>query len=139
MRTILTTTLLGLLVTVAGCPNPTGGECEIDSDCASSDVCARDHMCTDAASVRAVTATWTIRGAEANTVTCASHPDLYIQFIGNDFGDTLGFAPVPCRAGQFSVDKLPVRFKQVELGVEGGTSAVRTLNAAGTAALDLAL
>ena len=139
MRTILAVTLLGLLVSVAGCPNPTGGECEIDGDCGGGDVCARDHMCTGSSEVRAVMATWTIRGADANVTTCGTHPDLYISFIGNDFGDTLGFAPVPCKLGQFSVDKLPVRFKQVELGVEGGTSDVRTLNAAGTAALDLRL
>jgi hypothetical protein len=136
MRTILAAVLLTAL---AGCPNSTGGECELDDDCATSDVCARDHMCTDAASVRMVTATWTIRGADANTTTCGSHPDLYISFIGDSFGDTLGFAPVPCKLGQFSVDKLPVRFKQVELGVEGGTSDLRSLNAAGTAALDLRL
>lgn len=134
--TMLVTTLLGSL---AGCPNGTGGECEIDSDCGSGDVCARDHMCTDLSSVRSVTATWTIRGAEATTVTCGANPDLYIQFIGDSFSDTLGFAPVPCKLGQFSVDKLPIRFRQVELGVDGGTSDVRTLNAAGTAALDLRL
>jgi hypothetical protein len=136
MRTILAATLLASL---AGCPNPTGGECELDGDCGGGDVCARDHMCTASSSVRAVMATWTIRGAAASTTTCGTHPDLYIQFIGDDFGDTLGFAPVPCKLGQFSVDKLPIRFKQVELGVEGGTSDVRTLNAAGTAALDLRL
>jgi hypothetical protein len=136
MRTILAVTLLAAL---AGCPNPTGGECELDSECGSGDVCARDHMCTAAASVRAVMATWTIRGAPASTTSCGTHPDLYISFIGDDFGDTLGFTPVPCKLGQFSVDKLPIRFKQVELGVEGGTSDVRTLNAAGTAALDLRL
>jgi hypothetical protein len=136
MRTILAATLLASL---AGCPNPTGSECEIDNDCGGGDVCARDHMCTAEDAVRAVTATWTIRGADANATTCGTHPDLYISFIGNDFGDTLGFAPVPCKLGQFSVDKLPVRFKQVELGVDGGTSDVRALNAAGTAALDLRL
>lgn len=136
MRTLLAITLLASL---AGCPNRTGSECEIDSDCGSSDVCARDHMCTEASSVRAVMATWTIRGAAASTTTCGAHPDLYISFIGDDFGDTLGFAPVPCKLGQFLVDKLPARFKQVELGVEGGTSDVRTLDAAGTVALDLRL
>ena len=136
MRTFLAIAVLGSL---AGCPNPTGGECEIDNDCGGADVCARDHMCTAASAVRAVSATWTIRGAAANTTTCGTHTDLFISFIGSDFGDKLGFAPVPCKLGQFSVDKLPIRFKQVELGVEGGTSDVRALNAAGTAALDLRL
>lgn len=136
MRTILAATLLASL---AGCPTSTGAECELDKDCGGGDVCARDHMCTAASSVRAVMATWTIRGAEASTTTCGTQQDLYITFIGDDFNDTLGFAPVPCKLGQFGVDKLPIRFKQVELGVEGGTSDVRTLDAAGFAALDLRL
>ncbi len=136
MRTILATALLAGL---AGCPNQSTSECELDRDCGGSDVCARDHMCAAASSVRSVTATWTIRGAAANVSTCGTHPDLYITFIGDDFGDTLGFAPVPCKLGQFTVDKLPIRFKQVELGVEGGTSDTRALNAAGMAALDLRL
>lgn len=135
MRTMLAASVLAAL---AGCPTQ-ATECELDSDCSGSDVCARDHMCTAASSVRPVTATWTIRGAAANTTTCGTHENLYITFIGDDFGDTLGFAPVPCKLGQFSVDKLPVRFRQVELGVEGGVSDTRALDAAGTAALDLRL
>lgn len=127
-----------LLATLAGCPQ-SNSECELDSDCGGGDVCARDHMCTAPSSVRPVMATWTIRGAAASVTTCGTHEDLYITFIGADFGDTLGFAPVPCKLGQFSVDKLPLRFGSVELGVEGGTSDTRALNAAGVAALDLRL
>jgi len=138
MRTLLAVTFLASL---AACPltNSSGGECQLDKDCSGSELCARDEMCAPASTIREVTATWTIRGAAADVTTCASHPDLYIQFIGNDSGDTLGFAPVPCKVGQFIVDKLPDRFRQVELGVEGGVSDTRTINAAGMAALDLRL
>ena len=41
--------------------------------------------------------------------------------------------------GQFTVDKLPDRFRQVELGVEGGVRDLKTLSADGTATLDLRL
>jgi hypothetical protein len=133
--------LAAALVSLAGCPQGSsgggGGECQTDPECGDSEVCARDHMCTSASSVREVTTTWTIRGAEANTTSCAAHPDLFISFIGRDSGDTLGFAPVPCRNGRFPIDKLPERFRQVELGVEGGPFEIQPISAAGTVAIDL--
>ena len=128
------------LASLAACPmSGSGGACQIDSDCSGSEVCARDEMCAASSTVRQVTASWTIRGATANVTSCSPHPDLYIQFIGSDSGDTLGFSPVPCMTGQFTVDKLPDRFRQVELGVEGGVRDLKTLSADGTATLDLRL
>jgi hypothetical protein len=126
-----------LLASLAGCPGGTGGECQLDADCGGSELCARDGMCAPASAVRAVTATWTINGVAASTQSCGAHPDLYIDFIGADSGDTIGFAPVPCRNGQFSVDKLPTRFRQAELGVEGGNYDVGTISATGSVMLDL--
>ncbi|MBA3458202.1 MAG: hypothetical protein H0T42_34290 [Deltaproteobacteria bacterium] len=134
MRTPLA---LVLLTALAGCPTSTGGECNSDPDCGGGDVCARDKMCTSASSVRAVTTTWTINGAEANVTSCASKPDLFITFIGRDASDTIGFTPVPCRIGQFLVDKLPDRFREVELGVEGGASLIRAIGSSNTVAIDL--
>lgn len=129
-----------LVTSLGGCPltdNP-GGECQIDADCGGGgDVCARDGMCAAASTVRAVTASWTINGAVASGASCAAHPDLFVTFLGSDRGDTLGYAPVPCAIGQYVIDKLPVRFRQVELGVDGGTSDLRAISAAGTVALDL--
>ncbi len=137
MRTILLATLLAVL---PGCPlSSSNAECQLDKDCGSSEVCARDSMCSPASDVREVMALWTIRGADANVMTCGDHPDLYLSFIGNDSGDTLGYAPVPCQIGQFLVDKLPNRFRQVELGVEGGVRDTRTIDASGRAMLDLRL
>ena len=134
-------TRFSLLMLLAGCPlsNGNGGDCKKDDDCGGGEVCARDSSCAASSDVRQVDVTWTIRGAAANAVSCGAHPDLYISFIGNDSGDTLGFTPVPCRNGQFIIDKLPTRFRQVELGVEGGTRDVVNINASGTATLDLRL
>jgi hypothetical protein len=128
-----------LLLLLTGCPNGGGDECKRDEDCGGGELCARDGSCALPADIRQVDVTWTIRGAAASVMTCGSHPDLYLSFIGIDSNDTLGFAPVPCRIGQFTIDKLPTRFRQVELGVEGGTRDFATISTSGTAALDLPL
>jgi len=132
---------IALLVLLTGCPLSNGGdgECKRDEDCGGSEVCARDSSCALPADIRQVDVTWTIRGAAASVMTCGAFPDLYLSFIGNDSSDTLGFSPVPCRIGQFTIDKLPTRFRQVELGVEGGTRDFAPISTAGTAALDLSL
>jgi hypothetical protein len=106
-----------VLLLLVGCKeDTTGNGCQQDTDCGANNVCARDETCQPASDVRKVTAKWTIRGMPADVVTC-TQPNLYIQFDGPDYGDTLGFEPVPCVQGQFNVDKLPVRYGQVELGV----------------------
>lgn len=128
---------LALMTALAGCPTSSGGECNSDPDCGGGDVCARDKMCAPASSVRPVTLTWTIGGAAANATTCATKPDLFITFIGRDASDTIGFTPVPCKIGQFLVDKLPDRFREVELGVEGGASQVRAIGSSNAVAIDL--
>jgi hypothetical protein len=132
---------LAFLLLLTGCPlsNGNGGDCKRDEDCGGGEVCARDSSCALPSDVRQVDVTWTIRGAAASVMTCGTHPDLYLSFIGNDSADTLGFTPVPCRNGQFIIDKLPTRFRQVELGVEGGTRDVVNINASGSATLDLRL
>jgi len=125
------------LAALAGCPMGSGGECNSDPECGGGEVCARDKMCAAASSVRPVVTTWTINGAVANTASCVDRVDLFITFIGRDASDTIGFSPVPCKIGQFMVDKLPDRFRQVELGVEGGASQVRPIGSSNTVAIDL--
>jgi hypothetical protein len=123
-----------LLFLLAGCP--VDGECEIDADCDGL-VCARDHSCLPADEVREVRATWTINGAPATMVSCVED-DLYIEFRGDSPEDRVQFQPVPCFAGQFSVDKLPRRMDTVELGVLGsGEVDTASFNSDGIAALDL--
>jgi len=112
---------LALMACLAACSlTPSGSECNSDSHC-GDDVCARSGECLPRSSVRAVTVKWTINGVAASSLSCADHPDLYLQFEGADYGDTFRVSPVPCRAGSYFVDKLPKRYLQVELGADGGT------------------
>ncbi len=127
-----------LLAPLAGCPIEGTGDCQLDSECGDL-VCARDGICMTADSVRAVKATWTINGVAANAESCASAPDLYIRFNGATRDDSLGFSPVPCFTGQFTIDKLPKRFVSVQLGVDGGTREVVDIDDSGMAIIDLPL
>ena len=127
------------LVSSAACSlTPSGhDECSSDSQC-GDDVCARSGECLVRQSLRTVAVKWTVNGAAANAISCASHPELYLQFDGTDYGDTLRFGPVACRDGVFVVDKLPKRYAQVELGVDGGTGDVQPIDVATSqVALDL--
>ena len=105
---------LALMAGLVGCSlttSGTGGECLVRS------------------SLRSVTIKWTVNGVAADLSSCTAHPDLYVQFDGADYGDTLRFAPVPCREGSFFVDKLPKRYVQAELGSEGGAGDVSAIDA----------
>jgi hypothetical protein len=110
--------------------------CRQDSECGTQ-VCARDGDCYPAASIRLVTTTWTVRGEPANATSCATHPDLFIHFETSN-GASFGYAPVPCKNGKFTIDKLPLSYTRVELGIMGtssGTSA--SITSAGDTSIDL--
>ena len=128
---------LALLAAGAGCPaDSTPSMCETDSQC-GSDVCARDGECLPASQVRSAKLTWTIRGMTADATTCASSPSFYINFDSSMTGEAFGFAPVPCQEGQFSIDKLPLRFDEVEIGVDARTLQILPIRPDGTVAFDL--
>lgn len=115
-----------LMACLAGCsltPSGTGGECVSDSQC-GDDICALGGECTSRTNVRDVMVRWTVNGIAADTAGCNSHPDLFLQFDGPDYGDTIRFAPVPCVAGLFNAVKLPKRYAQVELGIDGTPGSV---------------
>lgn len=128
---------IALASSISACSS--AAECELDSDCGSG-VCARDGACTTSDDVRSVKTTWTINGAPASEGACRGLP-LYIAFADDDTGETLEFDPVPCALGQYLIDKLPRRFDSVEVGVDvdGGPWDATTIDAAGTARLDLPL
>jgi hypothetical protein len=130
--------LMALLASAACSLTPSGhDECSSDSQC-GDDVCARSGECLARPSLRTVAVKWTINGAPASTSACAAHPELYVQFDGTDYGDTLRFAPVACRDGVYIVDRLPKRYAQVEIGIEGGTGNVQPIDVATSqVALDL--
>lgn len=115
--------LLLLVVSLTACPNSGGGECTSDSEC-DGDVCARDGACLPASAVRAVKVRWTLSGEAPSTVNCEGHENFFVHFEGPNPGETVGFAPVPCFTGQFSIDKLPSSYDTVEVGIEGGASTL---------------
>lgn len=113
-----------LCASLAACSlTNSGGECTNDQQC-GDDVCARSGECLAPSNVRQVQIRWTMNGEAADSATCAAHPNLFLQFIGPDYGDTLHYAPVVCSQGSFFVDRLPRRYQQVELGVEGRTGDI---------------
>jgi hypothetical protein len=120
---------LALMACLAGCSltSSSGGECVNDSQC-GDDVCTRGGECVARSNVRAVMVKWTVNGVAANATTCNGHPDLYLQFDGNDFGDVLRFEQVVCSQGLFNVDKIPKRYQQVELGVTGSSATVQAID-----------
>lgn len=127
-----------VLVLCAGCPVQQGRECSVDLECDSGQVCARDHACAAPEDVKFVQARWTINGGPADVDSCQGF-SLFISFFGNNQEtDSLGFEPVPCEPGQFSVDKLPVRYDRVGLRIDGGGAQdVARFDADGIAQLDL--
>ncbi len=128
---------IALPFVLAACPSSSDGQCEIDDDCTGTALCARTSECLPASQVRAVRVTWTIRGMPASDATCAQTPDLYVMFAGPAIQDTFGYAPVPCRAGLFTIDKFPRRFVSVEIGAENRFMETQALDANGNAAIDL--
>ncbi len=130
--------LAGLALT--GCPTQGNGVCDEDVECDDGFVCSRgDHLCVAPSEVRNVRTEWTINGQPASIAGCSGFT-LYIQFQSSLLDDNFGFSPVTCETGVFSVDKLPVRYRSVELGVEGGGgSDGTTFDAEGNAFLDLPL
>ena len=105
----------------------TGSECHSDSQC-GDDVCALSGECLARSATREVMIRWTVNSAAANATSCNAHPNLYLQFDGTEYGDTLRFAPVVCRQGSYKVERLPKRYVQVELGFEGSTGDVSAID-----------
>jgi len=132
--------VLAPVVLLAGCPmgQGGGGECNADRECITAEVCARDGSCMAPSALRDVKAVWTLSGMTASVTTCASHPDLYINFEGGP-GESIGFSPVPCANGQFVITKLPKTYTRVELGVHNGATGSAVVDSTNLATLDLPL
>jgi hypothetical protein len=117
------------------------GRCRSDASCDDGDVCARNGACYPSDEVRAISVTWTLDGMAADSVTCANTEDLSVQLSSPDGGPfgNLEFAPVPCRQGKFSVDKLPTTFRSVVIRgrVAPGGQAGQIDAVTGEATIDL--
>ena len=126
-----------MLLVLAGCPTSAKpSQCTTDPDCGGL-VCARNGECLSANQIWMVKVTWTIRGMPASATTCATTPSFYLQFDGQTTNDTFGYTPVPCDAGIFSIDKIPRRFFQVELGVDQRFTDIALIDAMGAAKFDI--
>ncbi len=125
-----------------GWTGPSGGPiygCTKDADC-DAKVCARDGSCYLATNIRAVHVTWTVHGDVASATSCAGSRYLQIRFSGSGAaGGSISYAPVPCANGKYTMDKLPIAYTQVELGLEGGeTGTTATIDrTTGDAVIDL--
>jgi hypothetical protein len=117
---------------------PTYG-CQSDAECPGN-VCARTRECLPASEVRAISTTWTVDGALASSTSCSGEPRLAITFSrGTGTIEQWGYAPVPCKAGKFTIDKFPIRFDRVQLAGEYDYSGgdFGQFDATGTVMLDL--
>jgi hypothetical protein len=117
---------------LAGCslsPSPSS-ECQNDSQC-GDDVCAESGECMARTSVRQLTVRWTVNGVAASAA-CAGQPKLFLRFESADYGDAL-YASAVCSDGQIKLSGLPKRYQQVELGFEGSTGDVLSIEPASTA------
>jgi hypothetical protein len=149
MRMLVVMLLAGCLDRGAGTGQPgdptgpvSGSLCHQDTQCEGGDVCARNDGCVPPSEIRAVHVSWTVGGMPASATTCNGSPDLEIQFDASSpaTNPRLGFAPVPCDEGKFSIDKLPIAFTLVELGRRGSDSQTATIDATtGDATIDLKL
>jgi len=93
-----------------------GYGCSQDSECSAGEVCARVGGCASADEVRAIHVTWTLSGKPADASTCSATPNLRIQFgTAEQIASGIGYAPVPCRQGKFTIDKMPVMYTSVRL------------------------
>lgn len=118
---------------------PSDFGCHSDSECSSGTVCARTGECLAASSVHAVHALWTVGGEPATDASCTDAPKLDITFADDGGIDTFGYSPVPCDAGKYTVDKLPLRYEMVTLSRAGDYygGATARFDVDGNATLDL--
>lgn len=116
----------------------TGYGCHSDTECGSGNVCARDGNCTSASAVRIIHVNWTVNDAVASDTSCTHAPDLAITFSDAQ-GYQFGFAPVPCDAGRYTIDKMPTHYTKVQLSRSGEYSGGATgqFDSTGNVTLDL--
>jgi hypothetical protein len=109
--------------------------CTADDQCATAEVCGRDHYCYAPESVMTVTVNWTLSGAAPDELSCMGHTRLEIEFESS--ADTFGYAPVPCELGRFTVTKLPGQYNRVWLGIPDSVGTSMAIPESRELALDL--
>lgn len=120
--------------------DPRGRGCQGGLECPGDEVCARNDACLPPDQVRAVHVMWTVAGQPASVTGCAASRALRIRMNRVDGAERgVNWAPVPCEAGKFSVDRLPRSYDHVWLGREsgGGEHDAALDRSTGEATLDL--
>jgi hypothetical protein len=117
MRPCRLALVLGLPFILAGCLAGEGESCVSDVDCASDGECTRTGECVADGRALFVIVRWTVDD-EAPTrdepKPCEPIGELEIRFHDPD-GEPLAYRPVPCELGQAVYDKMPPRYRSVEL------------------------
>jgi hypothetical protein len=119
MRAVLVPTLWLCACWLSACQSDDFGgnfprACAQDSDCSGGEVCARAGSCFPTDQIRQIAVVWTVDGQPASEAACGDHQNFTLQFDSN-VGYSYGYEPVPCRAGKFSVDKMPTVIDFVEM------------------------
>lgn len=142
MRALVFAAVLATGPSLAACFTPAdAGACRDDSDCAGA-VCTRVGEC--AAEPYALRVTWTIAGQAASVAgACAAIGELELAIADPSLDLQHALRPVPCGAGSFFFDKLPLGYTDVTvtafgLGGRFLTSARATaVGAGGAVTVDL--
>lgn len=88
-----------------------GGDCRSDSDCGGS-VCTRVGECSS--QPYSLRVRWTVRGEPASAPgACAAISELELSITDPTLAEQYAVRPVPCAAGSFFFDKLPLGFTDV--------------------------
>jgi hypothetical protein len=117
----------------------TGNGCRSDSACSNGELCARTGTCQPVSQIRAVHVIWTIGGAQADAAVCTPAPDFALGFRTSEGEGRLGYSPVPCELGKFTVDKLPTNYTLVRLTHRSKTDTANVDAGTGDAVFDLTL
>ncbi len=123
MRAALAGSVLAV-ATAAGCfSSAVEEDCRTDRDCGDL-VCTRVGDCAASSNVYQLRVEWTVRGLEADAAgACSSVGELEIAVEDPTTDDQHVVRPVPCNAGVFFYDKLPVGFTEVTVSAFSTTGA----------------
>jgi hypothetical protein len=128
---------LAALLPLAACWSETGvpGECRIDRDCNDDTVCSRVGSCESSSDLYALRIEWTVHGLTTDQAgACNGISELEIGVTDPSTTRRHRVSPVPCAAGSFFYDKLPIGYTEVEVWAYddfGGTLDVARASAVG--------
>lgn len=130
--------LVGLMLAACGAAGDDAAGCE--DACGAGLECTRAGACLPPSEIRAVHVTWTVYAHPAGDDTCTTAPQLWVKAVSSATSAAIGFAPVPCSEGAFTIDKLDLGYDNVEIGIDGGGELDgQPVLADGTASFDLHL